>query len=708
MSHGVGRLRGVRRGSALILVLLMTLAVAGLSIAAIFLSSSAGLLSRFYDQEREFQLAAQSALELVRMRLELDSSIAVPDTGVVQLLSGYQVRNASDALLARVSVNVHAAVTGDSSGLSLPFVTLLASSYDANGTRHVRRMDLRRESFSRYSLFADEFNASRTFGPGTVGGKVHTNDTWRSGAGASAATYLDSVSAVVALAGTATYVGDTTTGVPHVRFPRDSTFPLLAARASDGDLSFAPVQASGAGWLSGSRLEFVTVDVDADAVIDEDEGFVRVFDLSAGMDTSRLSVGLGASDLYEFFVAAKRWNDPVLQNQCGAFYYRSGRWQFFPVATHRADWAQDIIQATGSANVPSVTNPVMNQMDDYDFNALAVILQQRTATCFPAGSPFLLTTERFTNASGGVTGGASDTYPWGTAPSYSWPAGSRHGGFDTTFTGSPRTCTIDASGTCSTASVSLGTWKSFGGSPISGVSTTIRQTAELAYLWPLFPSAQRNPDSRRVVSASAGPLFVSGTVRGNVTLHVAGDVRIIGSLKYAQHPADDGAIECSNQLGLLAVGDILVSNNALTRGRRFADGDFPAATFTALLSPERDVTIHGSLMSLTGTVGVEGATTAGLSTQACPHDASVNSSGGCLAVVGSMIMRTYSDIHGSGNSGFRYAGVKDPCQETRRRPPYFPLTNRFTPVRTLEIEPSLANTPDKIRAILMRLKGRTL
>ena len=42
------RLRA-RKGSALILVLLMTLAVAALAVAAIFMSSSAGLLSRFYD-----------------------------------------------------------------------------------------------------------------------------------------------------------------------------------------------------------------------------------------------------------------------------------------------------------------------------------------------------------------------------------------------------------------------------------------------------------------------------------------------------------------------------------------------------------------------------------------------------------------------------------------------------------------------------------
>ena len=51
-----------RRGSALVLVLLMTLAVAALALASIFMSSSANLLSRFYDKERSYRLTAESAI----------------------------------------------------------------------------------------------------------------------------------------------------------------------------------------------------------------------------------------------------------------------------------------------------------------------------------------------------------------------------------------------------------------------------------------------------------------------------------------------------------------------------------------------------------------------------------------------------------------------------------------------------------------------
>jgi hypothetical protein len=56
----------------------------------------------------------------------------------------------------------------------------------------------------------------------------------------------------------------------------------------------------------------------------------------------------------------------------------------------------------------------------------------------------------------------------------------------------------------------------------------------------------------------------------------------------------------------------------------------------------------------------------------------------------------------------RYFGATDRCQSTTRRPPFFPLTNRYTFVRALEIDASQANTPAKIRALLQRLKGKQL
>lgn len=703
-----GRLRG-RRGSALILVLLMTLAVAGLAIAAIFLSSSAGLLSRFYDRERDFRLVADAAIELVRARLERDSTLVVPDTGMLQVLSGARIDDADGEPLGRARVNAYVAATGDTSGGGLPTVTIIASSYDASGTRQVRRVDLRRESFSRYQILIDSLPSTVNFGPGIIEGRVHSNSVWRAGTSGAAPTHRDTVTAVAGFQGGGFYESDSLSGVPRIRYPRDSTYPALAARAAAANLSFTPVAETGWGYRTGSRLEFVTVDVDADAALEVSESFVRVFDLASGQDTSRIKVGLEHNTNYSG-VMARAWYDSELQNQCGAFYLRDGRWSFFPVATHRANWARAIIEGTDAGDYPAVSSSNMSLMNDWEWYAPALVLLQPTARCFPAGSPYLMTTERMTNAAGVVTGTAADTVPFGVVtPAGGWPASAPlgYGGSDTTFTPRSRTCRISTGGTsgrCNSGTIStLGTWRAFGGTPLTSVTGGVRQAVELPYLWPI--DASRNAASRGIVHVSAGPIFVSGEVRGAVTLLVAGRVLLIDALT-APEQANQGLHDCADRLGIVATGDILVADNGLTRGRRIGFGS--SSFMTRHFGGRREARIDANLMSLGGTVGVENPSVSGVSPQACPHDGSAVTSGGCFNLHGGAAMRVMTPLFGGSNSGFLYAGTPGDCLNRATRPPFFPLTNRYTFVRSLEIAPSLANSPSKIRTLLRQLKGKPL
>lgn len=691
----------------------MTLAVAALAVAAIFMSSSAGLMSRFYDREREYRLASESALEMVRARLTFDTTLAIPDTGMTQVAAGLVIARADGSLPQDVAVNVYAAATGDTTGRILPHVTLIATAYDNGGTRHVRRMDLQRESFSRYALFVDSFPSGSTFGPATVLGRVHANDVWRSGTtAATAAVYRDTLTATGGFSGSATYA-DTSSAGPWIRYPRDSTYAWMTTLASAANLSFAPISGSGFGWVRGSRLEFLNFDANGNGTVDAGEGFARVFDLATGADTSRLRVSLDPSTWYLFYYA-RPWNDPMVQNQCGAFYWRDSRWHFFPVATHRAAWARNVIQRTGSPNFPSVGSGLMNSMDNYDHNAVSDILEQPTARCFPVGSPFLLTSERMTNAIGVVTGTAADTVPWGVVtPAGGWPASAPfgYGGTDTTFTPRSRTCSFSTGGTsgrCDSGTHStLGGWRTFGGTAVSGIASTIRQAAELPYLWPL--GSTYNAASRGVMRVTAGPLFVSGSFRGELTLVADGSVVLLESLVHERSPSDATLPPCSNRLGIVAVGDILVADNALVRPRRIY-----RTLFSSLVRPfggERDVRIHANLMSLTGTVGVENPSSAAAVSSAalsCPHDASGNTAGGCFRLVGGAAMQRYTPLWNGNDTGMRYAGAADPCQTTANRPPFFPLTNRYRVTRVIELSPSQARNPVLIRSLLLRLKGATL
>lgn len=695
------RLRA-RRGSALILVLLMTLAVAALAIAAIFMTSSAGLLSRFYDRERLFRYAAESALQITRSRLEADNGIAVSDTGVTVLLSGWQPRDADGAVIPGVSVNVYAAVTSDTSGRQVPAVTVLAQAYDASGTRHVRRMDLRRESFSRYQVFVDSFPSGVTFGPGTVGGRVHSNGNWVNSSSGNA--FFDTVSVVGTISGTGTFEVDSVVGVYPITYPRDSTFARLDSLALAAGLQFTP--ATGLG--RGSRLEFLAIDADADGTVEANEGFFRVFTLAAGFDTTRIRVApprfghLTIGDSYHL------WSDDIIQNQCGAFYRISGRWQFFPVAVHRSPWVRPLL--IGSSTFPAVNTGAMNGFDDFDYEAARGILQQPTGRCFPAGSPFLMLTERFTNAAGVITGTNADSIPFGTL---AFSAGSGRGGEDTTFTGLVRTCRFATGGTgrCQAATIAaMGYWEP--GTNPAGISAAVRQAAEAQYLFALAPPY--NAASRGVVSATTGPLYVSGTVVGDVTLRVNGRIGIIDNLVYAT-PPNTPESDCATQLGIVAVGDVTVVEGLMTHARRIGYANNPNSlfSFTQHLGDATGIRIHGALMSLTGSVGVESPGTtmgAAASQPECPEQSgSANrANGGCFSHVGSAVMRSFRPHYAGTSTGFRYDGAPDRCQMTNRRPPFFPLLNRYTHIRTLEVETARANTPPEIRALLLRLKGKPL
>lgn len=691
----------VRRGSALILVLLMTLAVAGLSIAAIFMSSSANLLSVFYDREREHRLAAESALEMVRSRLERDSAFAIPDTGMRQILAGAQMRDAAGTIIARVRVNLYASTTGDTTGGKLPTVSLIAAAYDESGTRYVRRLDLRRESFSRYAYFVDSFPSTATHGPAVVNGRVHTNGTWRlSGSGNR---YRDTLTAVGSVIGTGTFDIDSIVGIARIRYPADSTFARLDTLASAANLSFAPVS----GGARGSRLEFVAYDVDGDGTVEATEGFARVFDAAAtGGDTTRLRA---SPTIYNAFgTLYQSWDDAIIQNQCGAFYVRSGRWHFFPISAHRRPYAATIILSSPAGAYPTMSVGQFNQMDDYDLNAVIAIMGQPTSRCFTAGSPFLMPSERFTNSGGAITGTAADTVPWGVV------SGGGYGGSDTTFSVRSRQCQVGTlgNGRCVGGThFDVGSWRAFAGTPISSAPDSVVQATERPYLWPLH--APLNPSARGVIAATSGPLYVSGRVAGPVTLKVTGRTVIVGRLSYQRDPNDPSATACIDRLGVVATGDVLVVSGLTSRVRRVSS--FIGASISAHFGSEPRFTMQGNFMSLTGTVGVEqSAATQGSNAaqRTCPDDGpnSTNSNGGCFALTGGSAMRTYTQVYSTSvtNSGFRTLHTPDRCQTTQNRPPFFPLTNRYTFVRSIEIDASQANTPAKIRAVLMRLKGKAL
>lgn len=704
-----------RRGSALLLVLLLAVAMSALALTAITLRSSGSLIARHYERERDFRYAAEAAIQLGKARLSRDTTLAVPSDSFVTVFADTTLVDAAGVAIPHVRVSLHAAATGDTTGQFGDFVTLVATATDGRGTRHVRRLDLAAESFSRFAMFTNTWPSGLAYGTGEfIRGRAHSNGNWRS-TGTPGPTYFDTVSAVGTITGTANYSGlPTRAGAAVIPFPTVERLAQLATRAQEGSLQFAPVSGTHAAASTGStnvsgrtsgnairgtRLEFVPVDLNGDGEFGEDEGMVRIFDLAAGIDTARLR-----ADLYGSPVP---WNAPVLQTQCGAMFTIDGRQEFFPVATFRQAWVKNRIR---TSSYPTVTAAQANTYDGNSQAAVLAILRLPTARCFPVGSPYLLLTERLVDQ---VNCGVGSPNPSNGHP-YSWAAGPTcgadvyYGGQDTTFTPSPRTCVINqsnATGRCTGPAVALGSWREAPAAiqPVS-VLASVRQETERPYLHSI--TKPHNLNSRGVIHFMSGPLWVSGVLRGTITLYVLGAIVFIDDLRYDRDPAAPEAL-CRNLLGVIARDNVMVADNTLNRPRVLAT---PATTAgnTLFLAGDRDFFLDAVTMSLTGTVGVEnfaGSTRTNPASM-CPKTSSNATSGGCLNQSGGVIQQVISATYAGNGTGLRENRTVDPCQLTNRKPPYFPNTARLLDNKHFELEPSTLRSEGDLLAFFNRLRGR--
>ncbi len=708
-----------RRGSALVLVLVLTFAMAALALSAIYLSASGSTLSRLYERERDFRYAAEAALAIGKSRVNRDTAFAMglADTGYTTILSNASLTDASGATIPRVKVDLYVGITGDTVGIYGQFLTLISRAYDAGGTRHVRRLDLSMESFSKYGMFVDTFPAALCYGTGEfIRGRAHTNTTWRSCPGAPGPTYFDTVSAVTAVTGTATYTFPSLTGVSRIPYPTVAKLASLPTYATAGSLNLAPVSgtlaalSSGGFNVSGSasagavprgtRVYFDTVDVNGDGLIAEEDGMMMIYDLALGMDTASLRADLPTAGL--------TISHPVLQHQCGASFTIGTQREFFPISRFREAWVRARVRGS---TAPTVSNADTTSMRNADAAAITLILSYSTARCYPIGDPHLMLAERMIDGTCNLWTAASvgNAYGWG-AQALGCAATQRYGGSDTTFRPTSWRCQIyqaavaPGTGQCTTAGgvaaapVNVGSWRAWTGAALPAIATTRMQAVEAPYLWPMFKPYNLN--AKGVIHFTSGPIYASGTFRGNMTMYVIGVVNFIDDLLYDQDPA---VVVCRNFLGVIASGQIMVADNSMNRPRTLPSGT------VRFLSPNYHFLLNAVAMSLTGDFGVEGwnngpSIAAGPQATVC---GATSTSGGCINQTGGTINRKFVNATTGGPGlGLRENRSVDPCQLTNRKPPFFPVTGRYLDNKYYEIDPNNIETGSDVRSLFQRLRGR--
>ncbi len=612
-----------RRGSALFLALVMTVALGGLAISAVFLASNTSILNKNLGREQDYRYAAEAAIAIGKSRINNDEA-SLPATGYLQIMKDEHLDEADGAPQSAVTVNLWIGRSGEPSGQFGSFASVVAEARDAHGSRFVRRLELAEENFAKYAYWSDkESNMAGTaiyFNNNDVlWGPVWSNDTIHIGSGR--ATFNDDV-------GTAKRIDGKTYGTfkravlerqKPIKLPDNENLATLETQAASGHLVFqAPDSGSPAGVRA--RIEFVAVNLNPtedNDLMDENEGFVRFYQAKAGVPASWVR------------------GDFTAEN-CGDWHRSSAAspWKFYPAAVHQAAnaWFIDTLRANGSM---TLTNAQAHAGATF-VTVMTPAAGRPAPRCFLGGDPHLVAVERNDPAR------FTEVERW-------------KGGEDTTFTGDGV----------------RGQWVTWPNAPDTKVLLGARFDAP--YLYPLYRAY--NEGVKGVIVAK-GTVGVSGILRGRVTLHAqAGTIVLLDDTRYANDPQDGN---CLDILGMIADKDIVVADNALNtpqnaNGRRNYDDT-------------KDFHVHSVMMALATSFRVEDYNIGVAHVNGCEgtkvERGCLYLAGGIIQSARGAVGQTAS----GGATGFSKRYSYDRCA-LRKAPPYYPTTGRYVDNRYYEVDP---------------------
>jgi hypothetical protein len=396
------------RGMALVLVMLLTVGVAALAAGAIFLTSSANLISKGHEREEDMRNAADAGIELGRSSLN-GNPTQFPDTGYRALATNQQVTDAVGNPIAGVTRSIYFGPTGSSTGQYGIFGSVVSVIQDAGGAVVVRRGELAQESFAKFAYYTDSEGSGICFGGGDqIFGPLHTNANMC--IYSSTARFRGPVEVSGTITGTAygTFDQGYLERGAVIPLPTMADLAKLNIYATQGGMSFtAPAGAVGVAQAR-IRIEFLSIDLDGDGrVTGPTEGFFRVF-----MDSGKIDAGP---------MTATRPTTPNLSINCGDFHATNFGNTFFSANFHR------LFAVNGHASTPGTT-PATNSLTTGSYR------------CFLAGSERLNVTGTTVNQRNYFRAADSLGYwvRYTDAPPAEWSAGLKNtasNAVDTTQTG---------------------------------------------------------------------------------------------------------------------------------------------------------------------------------------------------------------------------------------------------------------------------------
>jgi hypothetical protein len=303
--------RSTERGMALVLVMLITVAVAALAAGAIFLTGSSYLISRGQEQEQDMRNAADAGIELGRSALNGNPAL-FPSTGYVTLFADQPVLDASGNPIPNTTRSIYLGPTGSSTGQYGIFGSVLSVINNRSGAVVVRRGELSQESFAKFAYYTDDEGSGICFGGmDQIYGPLHTNDNmciYSSGA-----RFRSAVEVSGTISGRNYGIFDQGY-IEHgavIPLPSMAALATLATYATQGGMNFT-APSGGSTTQARLRIEFVALDLDGDGrVTGPNEGFFRVYVDSGANDADYVT---GTPPAFE------STNNNYKEKNCGDFH----------------------------------------------------------------------------------------------------------------------------------------------------------------------------------------------------------------------------------------------------------------------------------------------------------------------------------------------------------------------------------------------------
>lgn len=639
-----------RRGSALILTLVLTLSLASLATSAIYLGANDQILALTYDQERSLRYADEAVLAMGKSTLNFDP-YAAPDTGFTTVLNNATVMGADGQQIPGITANMYIGPTSSNTGQFGRFVSVVAVVKNQAGAQVIRRLELAQESFAKFAYWSDQEsnngnpiyfnNNDQLWGP------VWSNDQIKIESGGARFHGTVGTASTISGKGYGTFDLGYSENQKKILLPNNTVLGDLPGYASAGGFNFTAPNASTVDQTR-MRIEFVARPYNGGAggvaglpINGADDGYFRVYVSNGGAPWLR--------------------GDSTSTN-CGAYYVfattgtalgSATRPAFVPMSENRMPWFKAALNLNpGKYNGSTVSNLTSSNQSTLQ----KAVLQQPTARCFLGGDPNLRAVSYHADVTSGYKTDSTNAAT-GTAAKI-LAAVQNIAGDSTTFYPGKTTNP-------------MGYWKTYPGTVAPGV--TALWPTEAPYLFPLYRGL--NPGTKGVIYV-AGTTGISGTLRGRVTIYATGSVAILRDLKYVTDPSLNNCT--ADMLGVISGNDIFVVDNALQ------DPLNVSGTGYKNMDDTKDVFVQGVMMALNTAFGVENYASGPTNANDCD---STNNGRGCLFLTGGIIQQQRGAVGTSNGTGFAKRYSYDKCA-LYNPPPYFPTTGRYTDNRYYEIDPA--------------------